>query len=59
MKMADARSSAWPAVEYVVETFILVLNWWVESRRPLLPREVDDLLLAMVLHTLAATADGR
>jgi AcrR family transcriptional regulator len=45
-------------VEYIVATFILVLNWWVESRSPLSPREVDDLFLSMVLPTLTAMADG-
>jgi AcrR family transcriptional regulator len=46
-------------VEYVVATFILVLNWWVESRSLLSPREVDDLFLSMVLPTLAGTANGK
>jgi AcrR family transcriptional regulator len=45
-------------VEYIVSTFILVLNWWVESRSPLSPRQVDDLFLSMVLPTLTAMADG-
>ena len=39
-------------VEYVVATFILVLNWWIESRSRHSPREVDDLFLALVLPTL-------
>jgi AcrR family transcriptional regulator len=43
--------------EYLVTTFILVLNWWVESRSTLSPREVDDLFLSMVLPTLAAQTD--
>jgi AcrR family transcriptional regulator len=46
-------------VDYVVSTFILVLNWWVENRSPLSPREVDDLFLSIVLPTLAAAADGK
>ena len=37
------------AVEYIVTTFILVLNWWVESRSPLSAREVDDVFLALVV----------
>jgi AcrR family transcriptional regulator len=46
-------------VEYVVGTFILVLNWWLESRSPLSPRDVDDLFLAMVVPTLAALVDDK
>jgi AcrR family transcriptional regulator len=41
--------------DYVVSTFILVLNWWVDSRSTLSPREVDDIFLSMVLPTLTAT----
>jgi hypothetical protein len=28
-------------VQYVASTFILVLNWWVESRSPLAWKEID------------------
>lgn len=41
--------------EYVAATFILVLNWWVESRSALSPREADDLFLSLVLPALTAT----
>jgi len=43
-----------PAVlaQYVASTFILVLNWWIESRSPLTAREVDALFRAFVLPTL-------
>jgi len=50
------------AVEYVVTTFILVLNWWVESRSPLSAREVDDVFLALVgpaLTSASGRAEGR
>jgi len=40
-------------VQYVASTFILVLNWWVESRSPLLPKDVNDLFRALILPTLA------
>src|SRR5262249_52833065 len=36
----DERSRMIPAdllTEYIVATFILVLNWWVESRSPMVP----------------------
>jgi AcrR family transcriptional regulator len=46
-------------VEYVVTTFLLVLNWWVESKSLLSSREVDDLFLSMVLPVLTATVDGK
>ena len=42
-------------VQYVASTFILVLNWWVEGRNPLPPKEVNDLFRALVLPTLAAS----
>jgi AcrR family transcriptional regulator len=42
-------------VQYVASTFILVLNWWVESNSPLSPREVNDLFRALILPTLAVT----
>ena len=50
------------AVEYIVTTFILVLNWWVESRSRLSAREVDDVFLALVVPALtsaSARAEGR
>lgn len=43
--------------EYVVSTFILVLNWWVDSRSTLSPREVDDIFRVLVLPALAAFAE--
>lgn len=41
--------------QYVASTFILVLNWWVESRSPLPAKVVNDLFRALILPTLAAT----
>jgi AcrR family transcriptional regulator len=41
--------------EYVVGTFLLVLNWWFESGSALSPREADDVFLSLVLPTLATT----
>jgi AcrR family transcriptional regulator len=41
-------------VQYVASTFILVLNWWMESRSPLPPKDVDDFFRALILPTLAA-----
>ena len=39
-------------VEWVVGTFILVLNWWVTTRSPLSALEVDDVFLSLVVPTL-------
>jgi AcrR family transcriptional regulator len=39
-------------VHYVASTFILVLNWWVESRSPLPPKEVNTLFRALIQPTL-------
>lgn len=42
-------------VHYVASTFILVLDWWVGSRSPLPPKEVNDVFRALTLPTLAAS----
>jgi AcrR family transcriptional regulator len=54
----DGRGSvpAGLATEYVVTTFILVLNWWVESRSQLSAREVDDVFLALVVPALTSAS---
>jgi len=41
-------------VRYLASSFILVLNWWVQSRNRLSPAEVNDLFQALVVPTLAA-----
>ena len=41
-------------VRYVASTFILVLNWWVESRNPMPPKEVNALFHTLVQPTLEA-----
>lgn len=43
---------------HVVSTFILVLNWWVDTGSPLSPHEVDELYLTLVGPVLAAAARG-
>lgn len=40
--------------QYVASTFVLVLDWWVESRSSLPPKDVDGLFRALVLPTLSA-----
>jgi len=39
-------------VPYVASTFILVLNWWVESQSPLSAKDIDNLFRALILPTL-------
>jgi AcrR family transcriptional regulator len=40
--------------QYVASTFILVLNWWVETRNALRPTQVNDVFRALVLPTIRA-----
>jgi AcrR family transcriptional regulator len=40
--------------EYVASTFGLVLNWWLDSKNPLPPEDINDLFRALVLPTLSA-----
>jgi AcrR family transcriptional regulator len=56
LQPADGRAAvpAELATEYIVTTFILVLNWWVESRSRLSAREVDDMFLALVVPALTS-----
>lgn len=39
-------------VQHVASTFILVLNWWMESKSPLPAKEVNGLFLALVMPAL-------
>jgi hypothetical protein len=62
LQVGNGLTSAIPAdlaVEYIVTTFILVLNWWVESRSPLSAREVDDVFLALVVLALTSALGRR
>src|SRR5215469_10628723 len=38
-------------VQFVASTFIVVLNWWVESRNPLPPKEAHALFRALTAPT--------
>ena len=42
--------------EYIVTTFILVLNWWAETNSDLSAREVDDLFLSLVAPALSSAS---
>jgi hypothetical protein len=41
-------------VRWIASTFVLVLNWWVESENPLPAREADGLFRALIEPSLAA-----
>jgi AcrR family transcriptional regulator len=41
-------------VQYLASAFILTLNWWVDSKSSLHPKDVDKVFRALVLPTLAA-----
>jgi len=40
-------------VRWIASTFVLVLNWWVESESPLPAREADGLFRALIEPSLA------
>ena len=44
--------------EYVVGTFLLVLNWWVESASALSAREVDEVFRSLVVPTISGETAG-
>ena len=39
---------------YVASTFVLVLNWWLDRRMRLSPKEINDVFRTLTLPTLAA-----
>ena len=43
-------------VRYLASTFILVLNWWAESRKPLPPKDADALFRVLVAPTLSSAS---
>lgn len=46
-------------IQYIASTFVLVLNWWVESNSPLSSKEINDLFRALILPTLSGGTDGK
>lgn len=38
---------------YVASTFVLVLNWWLDNKMRLPPKEINELFLKLTLPTLA------
>ena len=41
-------------IRYIASTFILVLNWWVESRNPIEPKAADSVFRSLIQPSLAA-----
>ena len=39
---------------YVASTFVLVLNWWLDNRMRLAPKEINQVFLKLTLPTLLA-----
>lgn len=39
--------------EYVASTFVLVLNWWLDRRMPLSPKEINEVFRRLISPTLA------
>ena len=39
---------------YVASTFVLVLNWWLDNRMRLTPKQIDDVFRRLTLPTLTA-----
>ena len=56
LECTDRRSTlpADLATQYIITTFILVLNWWVESGSSLSAREIDDVFLALVVPAVTS-----
>lgn len=40
--------------QYLAGTFVLVLNWWIESKSQISPSAVNDLFRSLVMPTLAS-----
>lgn len=40
--------------EYVASTFVLVLNWWLDCKMPMPPKQIDTLFQTLTSPTLAA-----
>jgi AcrR family transcriptional regulator len=44
-------------VQYIDSTFILVLNWWVENKCPVPPKEVNELFGSLIVPMLKVVSD--
>jgi AcrR family transcriptional regulator len=56
-RRSPSRVPAELLVQHVTSTFVVVLNWWVESGSKLSPAEVDETFRALVLPAVASALD--
>ena len=40
--------------EYAASTFVLVLNWWLDKKMSLPPKEINDVFRKLIVPTLGA-----
>jgi AcrR family transcriptional regulator len=55
--VVDSRAGRPPAAlmsEYIVTTFLLVVNWWIENGQSLSPQDADEVFLRLVVPVLRA-----
>jgi AcrR family transcriptional regulator len=45
--------------EYVASTFVLVLNWWLDGKMPIPPKQIDILFRTLTSPTMAAVWDKK
>jgi AcrR family transcriptional regulator len=43
--------------QFVASTFVVVLDWWLDTRSPLAPAEVNDLFCSLVARALQGRSD--
>jgi AcrR family transcriptional regulator len=43
--------------QFVASTFVVVLDWWLDTRSPLAPAEVNDLFSSLVARALAGRSE--
>ena len=55
---AGIRIPADLLAEYIVSTFILTLDWWIDSGSSLSPQQADDVFQSLVLPTLTTVMSG-
>ena len=55
---AGIRVPADLLAEHIVSTFILTLDWWIDSGSPLSAQQADVVFQSLVLPTLTAAMSG-
>lgn len=57
-RKAPARMPQDVLAHYVASTFVLILNWWVETDSSLTPGEANEMFRALVVPTLITTLES-